>query len=501
VPVELPLLEQPARHSFSLRVASPITDAPALMPERSPKPGEQFRFHFDMSKCIGCKCCVVACNEQNGNPAELNWRRVGEIEGGVYPNAQRWHVSTGCNHCLEPSCLIGCPVEAYSKDPLTGIVDHDPDICIGCQYCTWNCSYGVPQYNPERGVVGKCDMCHGRLSQGLTPACANACPEEAIAIEIVDVAAWLRHRPDADAPGLPWSGDSLSTTRVTLPAGMPVGADRVDLERIRRQDVHWSLVFLLVLSQLAVGAMGVLWLLGFTGAIVGPWAAMLPLAVASVALAVAPMHLGRPIHAWRALKNWRRSWLSREVLLLSLFAGGTASFGPAGLFNLHVGPWLGGLAVLCGVLAVMASARIYMVPARPSWNLSFTFAEFYLTCVVQGPRMILAAGVSRNGWLIAIAIAASLTQVGVQVFKCAVMARSQTGELRASFKLLRRDLRNVLIACLACTVVSIASAPKLPIVSFMVASGGEILGRYLFFAAVVPKSVASTFLTPKEAAA
>src|SRR5688572_31716269 len=43
------------------------------------------------------------------------------------------------------------------------------DACIGCQYCTWNCSYGVPQYNPERGVVGKCDMCHGRLSIGQTP--------------------------------------------------------------------------------------------------------------------------------------------------------------------------------------------------------------------------------------------------------------------------------------------------------------------------------------------
>jgi formate dehydrogenase iron-sulfur subunit len=258
---------------------------------------------------------------------------------------------------------------------------------------------------------------------------------------------------------------------------------------------------LLVLSQLAVGAMGVLWLLGLSGAIVEPWAAMLPLAVASAALAVAPMHLGRPIHAWRALKNWRRSWLSREVLLLSLFAGGASSFGVASLFHLDLGPWLGGAAFLCGLLAVLASARIYMVPARPSWNLPFTFAEFYLTCAILGPRLMLAAGLSRNGWLTALGIAASLTQAGVQLFKCAVMARSQSGELRASFKLLRQDLRNVLIACLACALVSIASAPALPIVSFIVAFGGEILCRYLFFAAVVPKSVASTFLTPKEAAA
>jgi len=49
------------------------------MPLRAPAAGEQYRFHFDMSACIGCKCCVVACNEQNGNPAAINWRRVGEM--------------------------------------------------------------------------------------------------------------------------------------------------------------------------------------------------------------------------------------------------------------------------------------------------------------------------------------------------------------------------------------------------------------------------------------
>jgi ferredoxin len=46
-----------------------------LIPERSLEGGEQYRFHFDMTKCIGCQCCVVACNEQNGNPAVINWRR------------------------------------------------------------------------------------------------------------------------------------------------------------------------------------------------------------------------------------------------------------------------------------------------------------------------------------------------------------------------------------------------------------------------------------------
>src|SRR6202163_4231548 len=160
------------------------------IPQRALLPGEQYRFHFDMGKCIGCKCCVVACNEQNGNPAAINWRRVGEIEGGWYPTTERSYLSMACNHCVNPTCMSGCPVDAYTKDPATGIVLHSADACIGCQYCVWNCPYSVPQFNPERGVVGKCDMCHSRLSDGLEPACVNACPEAAIEIEIVNMAAW-----------------------------------------------------------------------------------------------------------------------------------------------------------------------------------------------------------------------------------------------------------------------------------------------------------------------
>jgi Fe-S-cluster-containing hydrogenase component 2 len=125
---------------------------PARVPDRVPGPGEQYRFHFDMRKCIGCKCCLVACNEQNGNPASINWRRVGELEGGFFPNATRSFLSMGCNHCLEPTCLSGCPVDAYTKDPLTGIVGHSADTCIGCQYCTWNCSYGVAIRRRRAGI-------------------------------------------------------------------------------------------------------------------------------------------------------------------------------------------------------------------------------------------------------------------------------------------------------------------------------------------------------------
>jgi hypothetical protein len=145
-------------------------------------------------------------------------------------------------------------------------VRHSADACIGCQYCTWNCSYGVPQYNPERGVVGKCDMCHGRLEQGQAPACVSACPEGAIAIEIVKVAEW--QEAFATSPpgrGVPVADGSVSTTRVTLMANLPPDARPVNLTHVTPEHAHWSLVFMTVLTQLSVGAFVAIWLLQLLG--------------------------------------------------------------------------------------------------------------------------------------------------------------------------------------------------------------------------------------------
>jgi formate dehydrogenase iron-sulfur subunit len=89
---ELVYVITPARQTALIQLeAEPQT----LIPARPLERGEQYRFHFDMTKCIGCKCCVVACNEQNGDPAAINWRRVGELEGGHYPSVQRHHLSMG----------------------------------------------------------------------------------------------------------------------------------------------------------------------------------------------------------------------------------------------------------------------------------------------------------------------------------------------------------------------------------------------------------------------
>ena len=483
--------------------------ASAKIPQRVLAPGEQYRFHFDMTKCIGCKCCVVACNEQNGNPADINWRRVGEIEGGWYPNTQRLHLSMGCNHCLEPTCLAGCPVDAYSKDPITGVVIHNAEACIGCQYCTWNCSYGVPQYNPERGVVGKCDMCHNRLAEGREPACVGACPESAIQIEIVNIAEWKRNYvASANAPGLPAADDSLSTTRVTLPANLPPDTRKVDMNRVRPEDPHWPLVFMTVLTQLSVGAFAAIWLLQ----VFGPQArlkiaAMVSLTLGGLALGASTMHLGRPIFAYRALKMWKRSWLSREVLLFAVFSQIAFVYAAVLWLGLPASRFVGVLTVLTGVAGVTASACIYLVRPRPAWRSKHTLGEFYLAGAILGPLLAAAIGLGAKEWLLTATTAAASLQLLNLAAKFSWFVSSDTFELKASARLLSKQLRSVLLLRSALLIVG---GIILPLRSRSVAGlgaalalafCGEILGRYLFFVSVVPKNMAAAYLGSHKAAA
>ena len=156
-----------------------------LIPLEKPKPGEQYAFAVNLDTCTGCKACVSACHSLNGLDEDETWRSVGLLisaEDGPWQQT----VTTACHHCVDPACAEGCPVLAYEKDTETGIVRHLDDQCIGCQYCSLKCPYDVPKYSKRLGIVRKCDMCHGRLAAGEAPACVQACPNEAIRIEVVN---------------------------------------------------------------------------------------------------------------------------------------------------------------------------------------------------------------------------------------------------------------------------------------------------------------------------
>jgi len=482
-------------------------DSSSRIPARSPGAGEQYRFHFNLGKCIGCKCCVVACNEQNGNPAEINWRRVGEVEGGWYPNTRRFHISMGCNHCLEPSCLIGCPVDAYTKDSATGIVQHSADACIGCQYCTWNCSYGVPQYNPERGVVGKCDMCHGRLAEGREPACVYACPEEAIRIEIVNIEEWKRDYASANAPGLPSADDSISTTRITLPRNLPPDTRKSDIYRIRTEAAHWPLVVMTVLTQLSGGTFATLWFLQIFGTSTSlTTAALLALLVGGLALAASTLHLGRPVHAYRALKMWKRSWLSREVLLFSCFSAVAGVYAGLLTFRLPGSFSVGALTTLLGIAGITASAWIYRVPARPAWNSRHTPIDFLLTGALLGLLLAGACGVVSGPPLTIGALLAASGQLLNQATKFLWMTASESHELRSTARLLSTTLASQFLTRAGLLIIGallplFSQGRMLTSTAFALALASEILSRYLFFVSVVPKNMAAPYLAAEHSGA
>jgi len=523
----LPLLERAADDdvAFALTRRSggglPLTSArtvdPSRIPDRAPGIGEQYRFHFDMGQCIGCKCCVVACNEQNGNPASINWRRVSEIEGGWFPNASRSFLSMGCNHCVEPTCLTGCPVDAYTKDPLTGIVGHSADQCIGCQYCTWNCSYGVPQYNAERGVVGKCDMCHGRLDMGAAPACVSACPEGAIAIEIVNVAEWREALAARRAHDGTADDSSISTTRVSGTASLPPNAKPRDLTHVRPEHPHWPLVVMTVLTQLSVGAFATVWLLHMLGAPGLGLAAIASLVIGGLALGASTLHLGRPVHAYRAIRMWRRSWLSREVLLFGAFAKVAALYAAALWFAFPGGVALGGVTVLLGAAGVFASGSIYRVGSRPAWNTPYTPVQFGFTAAVLGPLFAGAIGVGSAWWLALASVGIGTAQLLLLAVRFLRLIAADSLELRGTARLLSTVLRPAFVTRLGLVVLGAIVLPLLatqagaqqwlvgvrPVfaAALLAALAGEIVGRYLFFVSVVPMHMTAPYVAgAKEAA-
>jgi DMSO reductase iron-sulfur subunit len=489
----------------------------SLIPDRELADGEQYRFHFDMTKCIGCRSCEVACNEQNGNPADILWRRIGELEGGSYPDTQRHYLSMGCNHCLDADCLRGCPVDAYTKDPVTGIVVHSADACIGCSYCVWNCPYSVPQFNPERGVVGKCDMCQGRLEDGLEPACVNACPEGAIEIEIVNMAEWRQNFAAADSPGMPAADQTVSTTRITLPESTGTVLDRVDTGQIQPEHAHLPLVYMTALMQAVSGA---LWVLLWWHGLDAVRLAIL-LGITSAALTLSTLHLGRPAYAWRALKMWRRSWLSREVLLFTLFAGALASATlTTAAVELHravpggLVPALDWSAAILGLAGTLASAAIYLVRARPAWNTVHTPIDFVLTAALlgsllgvlleEGSRLLPVPSAFRiapdafyrpsyGAWLVAIATAAWLVNQGVRALR---LKDSGVFESRATFSLLAgQSFRPHLIGGIALALVSaLGEAAGHALLAMVCGFASVLLARYLFFVSVVPLNMALTFV-------
>lgn len=138
-----------------------------------------YGFLIRNDRCIGCHACSTACKSENDVPLGVQRTWVKSVETGVYPNVGRHFQVTRCNHCANPPCVRICPVTAmYQRED--GIVEFDPDVCIGCKACLQACPYDAIYIDPESGTAAKCHYCAHRVEMDMEPACVVVCPEHAI---------------------------------------------------------------------------------------------------------------------------------------------------------------------------------------------------------------------------------------------------------------------------------------------------------------------------------
>ena len=151
----------------------------------------------DLTLCIGCRGCQVACkewNERNArktvfkgdftNPAKLSsdcYTNIKFVETAEKGNVGWSFIKNQCMHCREPACAAACPVGALIKTA-EGPVSYDFDKCIGCRYCMVACPFKIPKYEWEStsAAVQKCTFCAERISDGMLPSCVKTCPTGAM---------------------------------------------------------------------------------------------------------------------------------------------------------------------------------------------------------------------------------------------------------------------------------------------------------------------------------
>ena len=116
---------------------------------------KKYGFVIDVSRCIDCRACLVACSVENNVPQENTRIWVHDLQvQGEFPNLSHTVVPYNCMHCEHPPCTEVCVSRATYKDPQTGLVLVDQDACIGCGFCVDACPYGARYLDKQRGCGG-----------------------------------------------------------------------------------------------------------------------------------------------------------------------------------------------------------------------------------------------------------------------------------------------------------------------------------------------------------
>ncbi len=362
----------------------------------------------DLNRCVGCQTCTAACKHANATAPGIQWRKVLDVETGIYPNVRRAFVPVGCMHCDDPPCLDVCPTTATRKRA-DGIVTIDYDLCIGCAYCAVACPYqarsrvdrpavaygGRPMRHEHLredpaciGVAQKCTLCADRIDQGLadgltpgvdpaaTPACVTSCiagalhfgdvndPKSNAARLLAENQHFRMHEDLATGPGIfyLWSGASDRESGFSDAPSMiaePVGMAAVS--PAHQQSWDWRAA-----ANFVLGGAGSGLFVAAAAAITGKTAVipmLTALALVALGLTCVWLEIGRP---WRFINVYfhaRRSWMSREAFAAVPFFG----FGLAAAYFGSVVLAFAGAA--CALVFLYCQARILQAAKGvPTWR-------------------------------------------------------------------------------------------------------------------------------------
>ncbi len=157
-------------------------------------PADALGLLYDATLCIGCKTCVVACQDANGLPRDTSGidykynaplalsARAKTVIALYKGDAGQSFMKAQCMHCVDPACVSACMIGALTKNRETGIVSYNVDYCVGCRYCEIACPFNVPKFEWAKATprIVKCELCRERLAEGKEPACTEVCPRHAV---------------------------------------------------------------------------------------------------------------------------------------------------------------------------------------------------------------------------------------------------------------------------------------------------------------------------------
>lgn len=170
-----------------------ISGHPGTVPGRGAIRELEIAKLIDVTTCIGCKACEVACVEWNDHPfrdtvfdnsyqtmptTEWNFYNLIKFNEHQHQDGRLMLLmrKDQCMHCADPGCLRACPADGAIVQYTNGIVDFNQENCIGCQFCVSGCPFNIPKFNDSTKKVYKCTLCSDRVGSGLEPACIKACP-------------------------------------------------------------------------------------------------------------------------------------------------------------------------------------------------------------------------------------------------------------------------------------------------------------------------------------